>query len=326
MAVLSQLALLVSADEGLRRISIPAGRRRVTIGRAKKCDLVLDDGSVSREHAAIYTGVRLALEDLGSSNGTWLLGRRMDAHEKAQLPLGAAFDLAESTMLVHDRRKIPRLKPSSGRAAKAGPVVADPRSLRLYGFLQVIAPSPLDVLLVGDTGTGKRTYAHALVARSPLAKKPLVTVDCGTLDHAQLGAAREEAGSGTLLFERVDELPDSLRSKVLGPRRGGPRRIFTARAAGPRLATEISGFALAMPPLRMRREDILPLARLFVERSAKQLHERTPELSEQAANALTRHEWPRNVRELESVIDRAVLDADGAEWIDLEHLRLPRYE
>jgi transcriptional regulator with PAS, ATPase and Fis domain len=51
-----------------------------------------------------------------------------------------------------------------------------------------------------------------------------------------------------------------------------------------------------------------------------------PRLSEQAKNALTRHEWPRNARELEGVMDRAVLDADGAAWIDLEHLRLPRYE
>jgi len=48
------------------------------------------------------------------------------------------------------------------------------------------------------------------------------------------------------------------------------------------------------PALRARRDDIVPLAATFLERAARQLRERIPRLSEQAANALTRHDWPRN--------------------------------
>lgn len=326
---MAQLCLLVSADEGLVRIPLPE-RRRLTFGRAARCDVALDDASMSREHAALHLGPgtppRLAVEDLRSANGSSVLGYRLDPRQKCPLPLGVAFDLGSTTLLIHERRKVPRAKPSRAPRGRVDPISVDPKSQRVHALLDVLGPSTLDVLVVGETGTGKRVYAHALIARSSRAKKPMVTVDSGTLDLAQLQAAREEAAGGTLLFERVDELPRELHEKVLGPHRGGPRRIFTARAEGLRLASMMAGFAVAMPPLRARRDDIVPLAELFISRSARQLQERVPRLSEQAKNALTRHEWPRNARELEGVMDRAVLDADGAEWIDLEHLRLPRYE
>ncbi len=350
---MAQLCLLVSADEGLVRILLPE-QRRVTLGRGPKSQVRLGDASVSRDHAALHVGAppagsadgapKVSLEDLRSANGSSVLGYRLEPKQRCPLPLGATFDLASTTLLVHEKRRLPSPAKASAKASRAAvgakaaakparaargvrPVCVDPKSQRIHALLDVLGPSPLDVLVVGETGTGKRMFAHAIVARSPRAGKPCVTVDSGTLDLEQLDAARDEAGAGgTLIFERVDELPRELHDKVLASHRGGPRRIFTARAEGLRLATMVSGFSIAMPPLRARREDIVPLAELFLAKSARQLQERVPRLSEQAKNALSRHEWPRNARELEGVMDRAALDADGAEWIDLEHLRLPRYE
>jgi DNA-binding NtrC family response regulator len=317
--------LLLSTDEGLRLA--PLGRKRVVVlGRDASCDVVIDDGSVSRKHAALHLGRRPTLEDLGSSNGTCLLGTRLESKAKVLLPLGATFDLAGTTLLLQEKKKL-SASPPRRRDRRISPIVADALARRVWALVEVIGPSPHDVLIAGETGCGKRTYAGALVARSDRSKKPLVAVDSGTLDGASLAAAVEEANGGTLLFERVDELPAPLRPRVLGPRlRTSARRMYTARTGAERLAGTISGFAVAIPPLRARRDDIVPLARLFVARSAAQLDVPVPELSEQAANALTRHEWPRNVRELQGVMDRAVIEADGAKWIDLEHLRLSHYD
>jgi DNA-binding NtrC family response regulator len=68
---------------------------------------------------------------------------------------------------------------------------------------------------------------------------------------------------------------------------------------------------LTIPPLRERRDDILPLAAHFLERHAARYRKAVPALSDEARRALLGYAWPGNVRELEHVIERAVLLARG---------------
>src|SRR5262245_15012123 len=76
-------------------------------------------------------------------------------------------------------------------------------------------------------------------------------------------------------------------------------------------------FDIHIPPLRERRDDILPLAAGFLREFAGA----TAELTPGATAALRDHEWPGNVRELRNVLERAVIMSDGP-FIDAEHLRL----
>ena len=76
-------------------------------------------------------------------------------------------------------------------------------------------------------------------------------------------------------------------------------------------------FDIRIPPLRERRDDILPLAAGFLREFAGATAELTPE----AMEALRRHEWPGNVRELRNVLERALIMCDGP-VIDAEHLCL----
>ena len=76
-------------------------------------------------------------------------------------------------------------------------------------------------------------------------------------------------------------------------------------------------FDIHIPPLRERRDDILPLAAGFLREFAGA----TAQLTAEAAEALRRHEWPGNVRELRNVLERALIMCDGG-VIDAAHLCL----
>ena len=151
------------------------------------------------------------------------------------------------------------------------------------------------------------------------------------------GAARrrigllESADGGTIFVDEVGELPRSVQVKllrVLEDRRitrvGGTdaKRVdvrFIA-ATNRDLAAEIegggfredlyfrlSGVTLLIPPLRERRDEILPLAQAFLRRASKG----ALSLSEDASALLRKHDWPGNVRELRNVIERSAVLANG---------------
>jgi DNA-binding NtrC family response regulator len=68
---------------------------------------------------------------------------------------------------------------------------------------------------------------------------------------------------------------------------------------------------IAIPPLRERREDILPLAEHFLQRFALELRRAVKGFSPEGVKALQEYRWPGNVRELENTIERAVLMCEG---------------
>jgi NtrC-family two-component system response regulator AlgB len=68
---------------------------------------------------------------------------------------------------------------------------------------------------------------------------------------------------------------------------------------------------LELPPLRARREDILPLAEGFLEQAAAKGRREAPVLSQAAKRVLMRYDWPGNVRELRNSMERAAILADG---------------
>jgi transcriptional regulator with PAS, ATPase and Fis domain len=73
----------------------------------------------------------------------------------------------------------------------------------------------------------------------------------------------------------------------------------------------ISAISIFLPPLRDRREDIVPLATAFLKRFAAQANRVITGFSPAAAEMLRRHDWPGNVRQLQNEVQRAVLMAEG---------------
>lgn len=148
----------------------------------------------------------------------------------------------------------------------------------------------------------------------------------------------EEAGEGTLFLDEVAELPLEHQAKLLraletrtfrpvGETRERPFRARLVAATHRRLADEVDAgrfredlfyrlqvLPLELPPLRVRRDDILPIARHWLRRVA---HD-TLDFGADAQQALLDHPWPGNVREVVNLVRRVALFAeDGAVPADL---------
>jgi DNA-binding NtrC family response regulator len=78
---------------------------------------------------------------------------------------------------------------------------------------------------------------------------------------------------------------------------------------------------LWVPPLRERREDILPLSRLFMDRFAKQFKKPFRNIAPAAERVLVEYPWPGNIRELKNLFERTVL-LENAEVLEPQHLKL----
>src|SRR5262249_2928770 len=80
-------------------------------------------------------------------------------------------------------------------------------------------------------------------------------------------------------------------------------------------------FAIRMPPLRERRDDLLPLSEVFLAEYGKSLGRPPAGISRDARKLLIEYEWPGNVRELRNILERAAILCDGG-LITAEHLNL----
>lgn len=140
----------------------------------------------------------------------------------------------------------------------------------------------------------------------------------------------EAANGGTLFLDEVGEITLPMQVKLLraiqerevrrvGENKNRPINVRILSATNKNLKTEaaekrfredlyyrLNVVELAVPPLRHRREDILPLARLLLAESAIQMKRNVDSLSPAAADQLLGYSWPGNVRELANAMERAV--------------------
>ena len=262
--------------------------------------------------------------------------------------------LLEALTVNADRRR------AAGELAPLSEKLSDPLSLEeLVGAapdfraaLAVAAKAArnrLPILIIGEAGSGKETFARAIHAASLRARSKLVTLDCkavaaniidselfGHVPGAFPGAFAEkvgkmvEADGGTLLLDEIGELPEETQialDRVLATGEVRPvgcngstsvdiRLIATASrpvaaTLHPGLAERITATTVTIPPLRERSGDIPALARHLLARHARQPGLRALSIGNDALAVLMRYGWPGNVRQLASVLFRAALQAES---------------
>ncbi|OGF98057.1 MAG: hypothetical protein A2Z06_03085 [Candidatus Glassbacteria bacterium RBG_16_58_8] len=155
----------------------------------------------------------------------------------------------------------------------------------------------------------------------------------------------ERANGGTFFLDEVDELSKALQVKLLRVLQDGEvRRLgaVTSKVLDVRIIAatnrdlkrlveekkfredifyRLHVYPIRIPPLRERREDIIPLAEHFLEKYRRRTPNRVKDFSSAARSALLRYDWPGNVRELEHVVEKSIHLADG-KWIEPEDLGL----
>lgn len=212
---------------------------------------------------------------------------------------------------------------------------------------QQVADSMLTVLIEGESGTGKELVAKFIHQQSSRREKPFIIVNCSALPETLLeselfghikgaftGAVKDRVGrfeaadGGTVFLDEIGELPQAVQVKLLRflqdrefERVGENltrkvdvriiaatnRRLSDALKEGifrEDLYYRLNAVRISPPPLRDRAEDILLLIYHFLKKFSPNSD---IEISDEALKLLTTYRWPGNVREVENVIERAIL-------------------
>lgn len=243
----------------------------------------------------------------------------------------------------------PGIEMAPRRGARAI-ITANPEMERVLGVAEGVAPSRAPVLIEGESGTGKELLARHVHESGPRRAQSFVAVNCAALPRELLeselfghergaftGAVNRKLGKfelahhGTILLDEIGEMEPLLQAKLLRvlqeheiDRVGGDRPIpIDARiiattnrnlrkmvAAGEfrrDLFYRLNVIPLTIPSLAQRPEDLAPLIEHFLARFGGG----EASLAPAARDRLRRHCWPGNIRELEHVMERALLLARG---------------
>ncbi len=255
------------------------------------------------------------------------------------------------------------LKKEIGRTYDFSSVIGESAALKsILDEVRKIADSKSNVLLLGETGTGKELFARVIHHNSIRREMPFVPINCSAIPENLLetelfGHVRgaftgaiatkkgilEEAEGGTVFLDEIGDMSLSLQAKLLrviedqvirpvGSTKGTKVdiRFITATNKDLRAAVREGAFredlyyrinviSLQIPPLRERKEDIGALMRHYLGKYSYDMGKPVKDVSAEAMEIMMNYGWAGNVRELQNVIERAILISDD-DVIRLEHL------
>jgi len=263
--------------------------------------------------------------------------------------------------LVNEKLALKALADTSAR--KSGIVGVSAKMETVLNTAARVAKTDSNVLITGETGTGKEVLARFIHENSERSRRPFAAINCCNLQHhlfeselfghkkgAFTGADSDRKGiiqsayGGSLFLDEIGEMPLDLQPKFLRfletksfypvgcpVQEQADVRIIAATNRDLSVMSEKGGFRqdlfyrlnvinIELPPLRERREDILPLAHHFMDKF-KHINTHINGIEESAVQCLQSYDYPGNIRELSNIIERAMILEQG-ELLGCESLNL----
>ncbi|KFA86783.1 ATPase AAA [Archangium violaceum Cb vi76] len=333
--------LVISGPDAGRSYSLEHGE--YTVGKAPTCDIALNDKTISRQHLKLQVHQEHVLAvDLESRNGSFCEGLRFS---QLELRAGSVVTLGTTELKVVPEDTRERSLLLSARESFGALVGSSRRMREVFTLLERMAPGGSDVLIQGETGTGKELCAEALHQESKRGKGPFIIVDLagiapslieselfGHVKGAFTGAQSDRAGAferasgGTVFLDEVGELPLDLQPRLLRvlERRQVKRvgandyrtvdmRVVAATHVDLEGAVKAGKFRRDLfHRLAVLRVTLPPLRErpedipLLVDTVLGRMGKPPSALSAQTRALLTQYPWPGNVRELRNVVEQVV--------------------
>lgn len=274
--------------------------------------------------------------------------------------IGKPFNL-EEFILKFDKaienielnKKVANLRSQVDETASFSSIIGKSRKmLQVYDMIRNVARTDANVLIEGQSGTGKELVARAIHHNSPRGEGPFIAINCSAIPDnlleselfghtkgAYTGAIDAQKGvfelahGGTLLLDEIAEMPFNLQSKLLrvietweikplgsdkvkkvdvrllSATNRNIREMIDEKKFREDLFYRVATVTISLPSLDERKDDIALLADHFVKKISAKMNKQFA-LKGDAIEVLAHHHWQGNVRELENVIERALISSD----------------
>ncbi len=361
-AIARENLALIMEKEGYDVVVADSGETALSLLEKREVDLVLTDLRMQgKDGIAVLNGTKkrwpateVVVITGYSSVETAIEAIRQGAYHYLPKPV----NVAELKVLVGKaleksamQKEIRSLKKQLSDNAGASRIIGQsPAVQAMRERITQVAQLDCNVLILGETGTGKELVARTIHELSPRSKGRFVAFNCGAFTEelitnelfghekeAFTGANREKKGllelaeGGTVFFDEIGELSLSMQVKLLRVlqertlrRVGGSReipidiRILAATNKDLKQEAENGTFrmdlfyrldviTIRVPPLAQRRDDIPLLVNHFMVKHAHAGKD-TPQLSGEVIERLKQYEYPGNIRELENIAQRILIE------------------
>jgi len=261
------------------------------------------------------------------------------------------FDKAVENIELN--KKVANLRSQVDDSSSFSSIIGKSRKMmHVFDMIRNVARTDANVLIEGQSGTGKELVARAIHHNSPRGEGPFIAINCSAIPDnlleselfghtkgAYTGAIDSQKGvfelahGGTLLLDEIADMPFNLQSKLLrvietweikplgsdkvkkvdvrllSATNRNIKEMIDEKKFREDLFYRIATVAISLPSLDERKDDIALLADHFVKKISAKMNKQFA-LKGDAIEVLTHHHWQGNVRELENVIERALISSD----------------